>query len=163
MGKFKHTYQIWPKSCVPIEVGVDTCTMYANCWTLSKEILYSSSYSIFIFAVKSLIHNNAKCFSFFEILSVMEVLCFHLNFLELRWHNCEDLLFLGGRGTHLYMSLFFVCPSICPAPYLRNHTSSDHNFWYTSAKWWYLQAVFSFFYFFLLWFFGLLGGVKGQK
>ena len=113
MGKFKHTYQIWPKSCVPIEVGVDTCTMYANCWTLSKEILYSSSYSIFIFAVKSLIHNNAKCFSFFEILSVMEVLCFHLNFLELRWHNCEDLLFLGGRGTHLYMSLFLsVHPSV---------------------------------------------------
>ena len=35
-------------------------------------------------------------------------------------------------GTHLYMSLFLsVCPSDCSAPYLRNHTSSDHNLWYT--------------------------------
>ena len=39
-------------------------------------------------------------------------------------------------GTHLYMSLFpFVCPTICRAPYLKNHTSCDHNFWYTYVKW----------------------------
>ena len=33
---------------------------------------------------------------------------------------------------------------ICHAPYLRNCISSD-NFWYTYAKWWYLQVIFSFF------------------
>ena len=31
---------------------------------------------------------------------------------------------------------------ICHAPYLRNRTSSDHNFWYTYVKWWCLQAFF---------------------
>ena len=53
-------------------------------------------------------------------------------------------------GTHLYMSLFpSVCPSvhpsICHAPYLRNRTSSNHNFWDTYVKWWYLQSLFLFF------------------
>ena len=43
--------------------------------------------------------------------------------------------------THFYMSLFpFVCPCVHCAPYLRNLTSSNHNFWYTCVKWWYLQA-----------------------
>ena len=39
------------------------------------------------------------------------------------------------------------CPSILPSfvcplrtPYLGNCTWSDHNFWYTCVKWWYLQA-----------------------
>ena len=46
-------------------------------------------------------------------------------------------------GTHLYMSLL---PSVRRAPYLRNHTLSDHSFWYTCVKWWYLQ-VFLFLFF----------------
>ena len=33
---------------------------------------------------------------------------------------------------------------ICHTPYLRNCTSSDHNFWYTYVKWWYLQGFFTF-------------------
>ena len=38
-------------------------------------------------------------------------------------------------GTHFYMSLFLsVHPSVCRAAYLKNHTSSDHNFWYTYVK-----------------------------
>ena len=40
---------------------------------------------------------------------------------------------------------FSVCPSICRTPYLSNHTSSDHNFWYTYVNWWYLQVLLSFF------------------
>ena len=33
-------------------------------------------------------------------------------------------------GTHLFTSLFpSVCPSACCAPYLRNWTLSNHNFW----------------------------------
>ena len=53
------------------------------------------------------------------------------------------------------MSLFpsirlSIRPSIHPAPYLRNCTSSDHNFWYTYlvhtyVKWWYLHVFFSVF------------------
>ena len=31
---------------------------------------------------------------------------------------------------------FSVCPTICRAPYLKNHTPCDHNFWYTYVKWW---------------------------
>ena len=52
--------------------------------------------------------------------------------------------------THLYMPLFpfvrsSVRPSVCRTPYLRNHTSSNHQFWYTCVKWWHLQEFFSFF------------------
>ena len=53
------------------------------------------------------------------------------------------------RHPPLYVT-FSVCPSICPsvccAPYLRNHTSSNHNFWYTCVKWWYLQVSFALFW-----------------
>ena len=86
--------------------------------------------------------------------------------------------FLDGEPTsvcHFYHSSMFlsVCPSvhlsIYHAPYLRNRTSSDHNFWYSSVKWWYLQAFFSIFLFFLFWAVsggrkgGGGGGLKGQK
>ena len=53
-----------------------------------------------------------------------------------------------------------VCPSVHPSihpsiqpsvslsvplsPYLRNSTSSDHNFWCTCVTWWYLQVFFLF-------------------
>ena len=35
--------------------------------------------------------------------------------------------------------------SVCLTPYLRNCTSYDCGFWYTSVKWWYLQLSFIFF------------------
>ena len=50
--------------------------------------------------------------------------------------------FLGGAPTSV---CHFFCPSVCHPAYLRNRTSSDHNFWYTHIKWWYLQVLFSFF------------------
>ena len=53
-----------------------------------------------------------------------------------------------------------ICPSICHAPYLRNRTSSNHNFWYNCVKWWYLQVFFHFFRNFIFWDYR---GVKGQK
>ena len=64
-------------------------------------------------------------------------------------------------GTHLYMSLFLpVHPSICCAPYLRKHTSCDHNFWYTCVKWWNIQV---FFHFYKILIFRVISGVKGNK
>ena len=45
-------------------------------------------------------------------------------------------------------SCLLVCPSTCCAPYLRNCASSNHNFWYTCVKWWYLQGIFYFYLFF---------------
>ena len=33
----------------------------------------------------------------------------------------------------------------CLTSYLRNYTSYDCGFWYTSVKWWYLHQIFSFF------------------
>ena len=44
------------------------------------------------------------------------------------------------------------------APYLRNRPSSDHNFWYTYVKWWYLQGVFS-----LLLNYEFLGCYEGKR
>ena len=51
--------------------------------------------------------------------------------------------FIFMLGTYLNMSLFLsVRLSVCRAPYLRNRTSSNHNFWYTCVNWWYLQVFF---------------------
>ena len=48
-----------------------------------------------------------------------------------------------------HLALYFtfsvhLSTSLClhRAPYLRNHTYSDHNFWCTCVKWWYLQDFF---------------------
>ena len=62
-----------------------------------------------------------------------------LNFIS------HDVLFffLGGAPS-----------SICHC------TSSDHNFWYTYIKWWYLKAFFSFFQNFD---FLAVRGITGQK
>ena len=53
-----------------------------------------------------------------------------------------------------------VRPSICREPYLKNHTSSDHNFYYTRVKWWYLHIFLSFFQDLMFW---VVSGVKEQK
>ena len=88
------------------------------------------------------------------------------------------LPFLGGAPTsvchffHLSIHLFVMHRISGTVPHL-----SDHNFWYTCLKWWYLQLFFLlhlckmmispgvFFIFVKFWFFRLLGrgGVKGQK
>ena len=62
----------------------------------------------------------------------------------LSWKACNKHVFRWG--THLYMSFFLpVHSSICCAPYLRKHTSCDHNFWYTCVKWWNIQVFFHFY------------------
>ena len=66
---------------------------------------------------------------------------------------------LGMGHAPLYVT-FSIRPSVRRAPYLRNRRLSDHNFWYTCVRWWYLQAFFSFFQNFD---FQIVGGVKGQK
>ena len=51
-------------------------------------------------------------------------------------------------------------------PYLRNSIVYDHDFWYASVKWWYLQVFFSLFFFllfFVIFIFQVVMGVKGQK
>ena len=42
-----------------------------------------------------------------------------------------SLMSIFRWGTHFYMSLFSVLPSVRRPPYLRNCTSWEHNFWYT--------------------------------
>ena len=50
--------------------------------------------------------------------------------------------FLGGAPTSIW---HFFRQSVCRAAYLRNRTSSGHNFWQTYVKWWYLQVLFFYF------------------
>ena len=52
---------------------------------------------------------------------------------------------------------------VCHAPYLRtmHHMIDDRHLWYTSVQWWYLQVFFPFFK--ILFFFQIVGGVKGHK
>ena len=70
--------------------------------------------------------------------------------------------FVGGAPTSIcHFFCLSVCLSDCHAAYLRNHTSSDINFWYTYVKWWYLQVLF--FIFSKFWFFWLLGGKRAKN
>ena len=57
--------------------------------------------------------------------------------------SAKWIRFIFRVGTLLYMSLF---PPVCRAPYLRNRTSSNHNFRCRCVKWWYILAFFSIFW-----------------
>ena len=79
-------------------------------------------------------------------------------------------VFIIRWGTHIYVSLFpYAHPSVCLSihriPYRRNHTSSNHNFWYIHVCKMIISLSFCFFFIFLKFlFFGLLGGRgKGKK
>ena len=54
-------------------------------------------------------------------------------------HMCNRII---SSGVFLYLFQIFIF--------------IDSDFWYTCVKWWHLQMLFSFF--FLIWFFWLLGG-----
>ena len=92
-----------------------------------------------------------------------------INYFILKFcHNCNgyikgDKYFFFRWGTHLYIT-FSVCPSvrpsICRTPYLRSRTSSNHDFWYTCVKWWYLQVFFLFSEILIFW---AVSGVNRQK
>ena len=128
---------------------------------------------LFIQIVQEMSWNFKKCCSFFTffickrrklVVKIKTSLFFSVktsNFLA-GFYQPPTIISIRGSitifrwGTHLYMSFFLsVCLSICCAPYLRNHTSSDHNFWYT-----YINDDISrclFLIFLKIWFFGLLG------
>ena len=84
------------------------------------------------------------------------------NVLQMKSYLFFVLLLVFRWGTHLYMSLFLsIHLSVCRVLYLRNRTSSHHNFWYTYLKWWYLQAFFTFFKNFD--FLGCYGGKRAKN
>ena len=88
---------------------------------------------------------NSCCATVLHFLSILSIALF---------------LFKVGRPP-LYVTLsvrLSVCPSVHRAPYLRNHTSSDYNFWYTCVK---NTGVFSINFKILI--FWAVRGVKGQK
>ena len=74
------------------------------------------------------------------------------SWIEL-WNSIFSFFVLGGPPTS---TSHFFHPSVCHAPYLKNSTSCDHNFWYTRVQLRYLKVLFSIFIKF--WFFGLLAG-----
>ena len=59
----------------------------------------------------------------------------------------------GGLVKGQKMASKWQKKSVCLTLYLRNHTSYDGDFWYTCAKWWYLQQVFFIFQNFGFWVF----------
>ena len=78
---------------------------------------------------------------------------FHLFHLLLNITSVNFVIsFLGEAPTSI---CHFFHPSVCRAPYLRNHTSSDHNFWNTCKM---MISSGVFFIFSKFWFFRLLGG-----
>ena len=80
-------------------------------------------------------------------------------------HGIYSYLFLGEAPTSIcyffHPSIhLYVCLPICRTPYLRNGTLSNHNFWCTCVKWWYLQTFFHFFEILIFW---AVRRIKGQK
>ena len=78
-------------------------------------------------------------------------------------HMCKMILSPGNFfifSRFWFLGLLWVNNYICHAPYLRNCTSSNHDFWCTYTKSWYLQE---FFHFFKILIFQAVRGVKGQK
>ena len=62
-------------------------------------------------------------------------------------------VFIIRWGTHIYVSLFpYAHPSVCLSihriPYRRNHTSSNHNFWYIHVCKMIISLSFCFFFHF---------------
>ena len=88
---------------------------------------------------EGLIHNlwisNGGTIKIRESANLAPIFVSHKNDVILKYW------FLGGAPTSIY---HFFRPSVRRAPYLRNRTLSDHNFWYTYVKWWYVQAFFHF-------------------
>ena len=70
-----------------------------------------------------------------------EKLKYHGIFLKTVMGTWEYQGIFFRWGTHPNMSLF---PSVRRAPYLRNCTSCDHNFWYTCVKYDISRYFFSF-------------------
>ena len=64
----------------------------------------------------------------YQIVKYLEKNCFSENI---------HLLSFVALALPIFLSNFF-CPSVCPfmccTSHLRNHRSSNHNFWYTSVK-----------------------------
>ena len=59
--------------------------------------------------------------------------------------------FLVGATSICHFFCLSVCLSNHCAPYLRNHASYEHYFWYTCVKWWYLLEFFQFFKILIFW------------
>ena len=83
-------------------------------------------------------------------------LCYYFDFCIFIISDCSDRFLVGGVPTSIcHFSCLSNCPSVRPSiyysPCLRNCTSSDHNFWYTCVKWWYLYGVFFIFFVSFFW------------
>ena len=61
-----------------------------------------------------------------------------------------------GQKINPKWQIFFVCL----APYFRNRTWSDCDFWWACVKWWCLQQIFSFFKILII---GVFRGIKGKN
>ena len=97
---------------------------------------------------KYLIFWNQMC-SFYSYICGFKF-CFKVD--QKYWVKHESMVsFRGGSPTSI---CHFFLPFAHHAPYLRNHTVSDHNFWYTCKT-----ICWSIFFLFFknFWFFGLLG------
>ena len=135
---------------------------YLLVWLVLKvrlTLFWSMIHLVFV-----LLYLTKAVFSVYLVLHHLVGLYFNvLIFLSLRFLKIflDDSSFFRWC-IHLYISLFSACLSIRPfihpvvrsAQYLKNRTSTNHYFWYTCVKLWYLQFVFSFF-FLTFWFFGL--------
>ena len=104
--------------------------IYLRCLTLLKF----SKCDTLSFDGKSVIYLESSCF-IYQSLSYFEV---KISISQLRatfFRGAYGSL-SGGAPTSIchFFCLPVCCSSIHHAQYLRNHTSSDHNFWYTYVK-----------------------------
>ena len=113
--------------------------LFSNILTFSWEV-----------AILSICCWKLLCFEHFEHFNLSLFLIFYIHLKCIYHARPAPILsiwqFLGGGPAYICHFLRpSVRPSIRRAPYLRNCTSYDHNFWYAYVKWWCLQVIFSFF------------------
>ena len=92
---------------------------------------------------------NELCSGTIRILYLVNLLFLKMVFILISLLLLLEILNSCVSGKYIESICHFFCPfispSVCHAPYLRNRTSSNHNFCYTCVKWRYLQVLFSFF------------------
>ena len=81
----------------------------------------------------------------------------------LQWYcilKCFQFFFQFFLGRTPTSTSHFFCPFVHLIPYLRSHTLSDYNFWYTCKM---MISLGFFFHFFLILIFCAVMGLHGQK
>ena len=122
-----------------MSLNIFTVNMFTN------EILYVISYCFQVYFFNREQNNSVVIRSIREIM--FKLTCKEL-WMKLIWSFlfCQSALLCGAPTSIFHFFYLSIRPPICCTPYIRDHTSSNHDLWYNCVKWWYLQEFFLIFW-----------------